>query len=195
MLINHIMKTGLIPENNNATVTLSYPIGGQNLPNRLVFGDVILYASQESIRVTFDDTEIDRSKEKLHNCKTHALRILELLHHTPINALGVNFAFEEDSMNQLDKVSDVISPLLDMGIDDLEDPESIDLKRVLKPDFCSSLNHRLMKNSDDTVVFDFNYHYEAVDAKACIDLLKSDLVDLCFDNAKKIMGDAYDVEI
>ncbi|MGB2336465.1 MAG: hypothetical protein ACPH5V_04065, partial [Alcanivorax sp.] len=41
----------LIPENNNATVTLSYPIGGQNLPNRLVFGDVILYASQESIRV------------------------------------------------------------------------------------------------------------------------------------------------
>ncbi len=114
-----------------------------------------------------------------------AKKILELLPHTPVVGLGVNFCFVEEqpdtsiidnfqtreSLNQIRKI---------MG-------QKIVTSMEIGPGVTLNLDRQY---ANDSATFNFNYHHAVANAAAAVEAVEG-AIPRCFEDALKIMDDVY----
>ena len=115
-------------------------------------------------------------------------RIVDVLPHTPVNALGVNFNFSEPEPS--DELQDKLTTK-----DDIHTKFKIvgqELKVSLGVFEGCTLNlNRVMLNVE--AVLDFNYHFENIVSQG-ITKTVDHVIKRCFDNAQEIMRDVYNLD-
>lgn len=85
-----------------------------------------------------------------------SIKILDLLPHTPIAALGLNFAFLEESLNDRLKIFSLLDDPLLAG-NSLEIIET-QIRRLLK--FESKICNLSIVRKPESIIIDFNFHFE-----------------------------------
>ena len=158
-----------------------------NLPFRISFRDYVL--TVRSDRLQLYSTIV--SDESLHGTRDLAVRLLEMLPHTPISALGVNFAWREldppRSLLPLFTLDDTI-PLADAG--------KIATDTAIKRSFPwkeSVLNLTIALSAAGHVRVEFNFHWAvagAVDATQHLNQCVSDAGE----TARTLLRTVYDLE-
>lgn len=110
----HVLK---LPQGNAFQVEMLMPVQGQAGPTRLSFEGISVTPAQEAI-IFHINPEDDAMVAKTFDV---AKRILELLPHTPVSAMGVNFAYQVDPMKgKLPKTVEWVDGVGDLLTDELE---------------------------------------------------------------------------
>ena len=121
-------------------------------------------------------------------------KILELLSHTPVHSVGVNFAFDHDSPNPK------LSSWIELDHEKVELPKDyvIDATQVMRRlqktnDFL--LNLTVNKFGDGGVNMSFNFDYGAEAVKAYIEKLSIHDINARYDDAVSFCRDAFDLTL
>jgi hypothetical protein len=168
-------------------VGLEVAVNNPALPMRLVFEGLQMEVS--GTRIALKPAAADG--ETLRRLQRVARRILELLPHTPVSAVGVNLKYleqrPEPELARLFQLGDN-DALSGMGIQ----IASTTLRRSLLIDG-RALHFSVTFQEDDAVAFDFNYHHPSQNAVQAREHLNADVGEYCTLSAR-ILTDAYHLE-
>ena len=121
--------------------------------------------------------------------------LLEILDHTPVSALGINFGFEESTENfeKLDIFS--FGDTTDW-IDRSYTQETAEIKRRFKlgNDEKGILNFSLILNQRK-VALDFNFHYDCADTEKAKEIILEGIIAKNRDIALNILEDVYSLTL
>ena len=158
-----------------------------NLPFRISFRDYVLIVRSD--RLHLYSTIV--SEESLRGTRDLAVRLLEMLPHTPISALGVNFAWREldppRSLLRLFTLDDTI-PLADAGKTATETA----IKRSF-PWENGVLNFTIALSAIGHVRLDFNFHWAVAGADDATQHLNQCVSDTR-ETARTLLRTVYDLE-
>ena len=171
-------------------IEVQFPVNKPELAPRYISQNNIIFMpaihnSKFIAQQPYDD-------EMLVKMSAHVKRLVTILEHTPVSAIGVNFGFEEDSHNfgQLDMFTIIESDkFLDKGFI----TNSTEIKRQLPID-----NHFLNLSvvySKNKIHFDFNFHYNVTTPKEIAELATDNLLIYKKEKALEIMHDVYKLEL
>lgn len=87
------VKKNLIDTANETDhpITLAYPLNDPDAPSQLKFDGIQLLPGRSRLDIKPDDLTLDA----MCHCGDVITKCLQLLSHTPVGALGINFSFEE----------------------------------------------------------------------------------------------------
>jgi len=159
------------------------------LPFRFTCEEIIVIPHDQQIVIGMKNT----SQETLLKAEKIAIRILELLPHTPFNAFGINFGFiEQDPRKELLSIFSLVDNC-EIITKDYE-IKNTDVKRSLNIDGGTlNLTHSF-ENDKSAVKIHFNYHYETESASAACSIMRSK-VNTCFEHATTFLKNVYGLEI
>jgi hypothetical protein len=136
----------------DSEVTLAISISDIESPNLIQFEGIRLFPSNRRIEIK----PVVQSAVNMTKCARVAAQILELLPHTPVTALGINFSFEEQ------QAPDLITSLITFG-----DAANINADTYQLQAFSTQRSFRRNGNfdlnlsnhsKDRRTWIDFNYH-------------------------------------
>ena len=125
---------------------------------RISFGDSVLIVSSDRLQLhstIVGDNSLAASTDL-------ALRLLTMLPHTPVSALGVNFAWRE-----LDPPQDLLTLFTFSDTADLADARRAAAATAIKRTFpwdAGNLNFTISLNSDAHLLAEFNFHWAVTSA-------------------------------
>lgn len=180
-----------LAENAGSKVSLAFPIGDPNAPNRLEFEEILMFASPGNVRLT----PRSQTLAGLNHCQAVAIKILQTLSHTPVSAFGINFRFQQEEGVEAiwEKVG--AAPLLEDKPDLGMALTGIAITKQFEVSERAQLNHKISSPIDGAATFDFNYHHGNEDASSVLDVLKTGLVDEYYQTTKSVIRSYYDVEL
>jgi hypothetical protein len=167
---------------------LEFEIPNQpGLPYRYTWGNVrITPGSNQIVLLALDTTD-----EALRSCEEYAVRILELLPHTPLSAVGTNLGFVEDTPS-----ADVLRVFTtgDMGEIAVAGYEvaATELLRRLRYENGKQLNFKLSLR-EGRVLVDLNFHRPVQSGAAAVEALRGAFV-LDRDRATTLL-DVYNFDL
>jgi|JI10StandDraft_1071094.scaffolds.fasta_scaffold104566_1 hypothetical protein len=170
-------------------VQIEFPIGNPNMPLRYTLNGVHLVVTREHLVLapSADDAEI------LGRMESYCKSILTVLTHTPVSAIGINFAFLEeapsDDLKSLFKASD----LAKINDADLV-VEGTEIKRRLRLPQNGVLNLSLQQTNGSQVVLNLNFHRDVESAAAAATYLDSRVTKYRA-LATKFLRDAYELDL
>jgi hypothetical protein len=126
--------------------------------------------------------------EKRKELENLALKILTTLPHTPIDAIGVNFRFEDG--NPEPKVVDKL--WTHEGLETKFEVLASFLRSRIKFDGCDLFLIREM--TDGSLAIDFNFHHAEMSVEKATTILPG-VIDNRFERAKEILENVYELEI
>jgi len=188
----YILNPGWIGKNlfNEEEVKVEFPVNNPDLPPRYTTSDNIIFVPATH-RTNFIAQSPYSNEMLIKICKMNR-KLMEILLHTPITAIGANFGFEEKSEKfrylDLFKFSDSNT---------LADNDYIANISNLKRQFeleKGLLNFTISYN-EETVKFDFNFHYQVSGTDEALQILQDDTLITNRDIALKISKEFYDLEI
>ena len=117
---------------------------------------------------------LDLEDKTLEATEALAIKILDVLLHTPINGVGINFRFVEDQPtvddNRLFSFADASK------ISNANYGTSLgNVKRTLKKD-AGTMNFGVSQLGDQGIQYDINWHSPATSSRAAIDALRQNVV-------------------
>lgn len=123
-----------------------------------------------------------------------AIKTADYLPHTPVNAFGVNFIFEEDSTNIDESLKRLLiindfSRLIDFGasIKSSQHRHSLEIdKRVL---------NILVTSDESKIIFDFNFHFDILNLSEFKEKISSNPILDLKKAALNIMKEVYFLEL
>jgi hypothetical protein len=128
------------------------------------------------------------SEEKRNQLENLALKILTTLPHTPIDALGVNFRFEDS-----DPDPSVVDKLwTHEGLETRFQVVASTVRSRIKFPNCDLL--LLRETVDGNLFIDFNFHHPEMTVERLTAILPGVINDR-FERAKNILRDVYEIEI
>ncbi|MBK7423966.1 MAG: hypothetical protein IPJ48_13150 [Propionivibrio sp.] len=144
---------------NDEEVILAMSFGNPAAPPRISFSGIHLFITSDIIEIR-PETLIDAS---INTCIRISSRILELLCHTPITALGINIRFEDDLPSA---VFDDLFAFADQGRIDPATYQSTSstIARSFALGASDSLNFSITQQIPKYLV-EFNFHTESEDIK------------------------------
>ena len=173
----------------NDEVMIAIPFGNPLAPPRMSFAGIQLFTANDFLELKPDSLDSDNIK----SCADVASKILSLLCHTPITAIGVNVRFEEQApCSTLDKIFSFSDQAL---IDQKAYPTtSSTVARSFSLGQQDSLNLSITQNSTNYVV-EFNFHTESQDKGVVISKADESYVTGRISKAKQFMLSAYSLTI
>ncbi|MEO9524292.1 hypothetical protein [Marinobacter alexandrii] len=179
-------------ENAGSKVSIAFPIGDPNAPNRLEFEDIVMFASPSNVRFI----PRAQTREGLNHCRNVALKMLRTLNHTPVSAFGINFQFQgEDGGSEAIwrklGASELLEEKPDLGIS----LGSLSVNKQFVVGDQATLNHQVAAKTDGAATFDFNYHHTCDDVSSILDALQRELIDQYYETTKSFIRSYYDVEL
>jgi hypothetical protein len=156
-------------------------------PPRYTAGDVRL--EPRSNRVTF--AAIKHDDETLVRMETMALNLVNILEHTPVKAVGLNFGFEDaiegdPLINLLNLQDNILINKIGCEI------ENTSITRKLKID--NNIINFKVEAQGARVHFGFNYHFDVKETKEIPDKISGKVVSKKND-AIKYLKDIYGLEL
>lgn len=169
-------------------VQVEFPLGNPTSAPRLISPrGVRLFVASDRL-VLSPDRETESALFEIESC---ARRVLTLLPHTPLAALGINFQFEQknasDALFGLFEVSE-LRQLGELGYH----PSSHIIHRKLKSQKNAGciINVSLREHSED-VVADVNFHYDPADSELMVKVLNGRSFLEHRDMATCLLAEAY----
>lgn len=167
-------------------------IDGEQFQSELLFGpgeSLMRVQSQNLVISPMRDRLIvgvkNDADEFLNASSSIMTQVVSILEHTPVQALGVNFAFtirNDDAPNQLMEAFN-INDRAEIGTQGFEISRSSITRELIRDDLI--INFKLILNGDHIVV-DFNYHFNVNSAEQVAEKLsdgiityKTQAIDLC----------------
>ncbi|UZJ43736.1 hypothetical protein OOT55_13875 [Marinimicrobium sp. C6131] len=170
-------------ENTSSEISFLYPVGNTQLPPRIEFENILLEATTKTLRFACNGDSLD-SVDDLKKVGEVAKKTLELLIHTPINGMGVNFGFEYQG-DQLVTVDEFKTD--DSGIIESQyEAEIIEISRSLRFSNDVVLNLKTVYK-DDLVVINFNFHHDSHTPGECAKYLTSDIIDEYYNSTQRLL--------
>jgi hypothetical protein len=165
---------------DGAKVAIEVPLANPQGPPRFTVGDVRLLVTAQRVMVL--PTKED--EDTLRRVEATAIKILELLPHTPVTAVGINFQFVESEpsadLAELFRFRDT-QGIAGIGFETASWGVA---RRLTKADFVLNFASVL---EDNHVTFDFNFHSEVTGAQAAATYLR-DRVNACHAIATETLG-------
>ena len=151
----------------------------------------IVYIDNIGLSVSSGRVEIyvnSLSEDDFGQAEQLVSRIVDVLPHTPVNALGVNFNFSEpepsdDLQDKLTTKDDIHKKFKILG---QELRVSLDIFEG-----CTLNLNRVMLNVE--AVLDFNYHFENIVSQG-VTKTADHVIKRCFDDAQQIMSGVYNLD-
>jgi len=135
-------------------ISLLFPVSNPSLPRRLEIGSIILEVSNARLSVLPKDT----SAETFEKMQETASKLVELFPHNPISAVGINFGFSVNTTEH--DLSDILTSKDSNLLSDQDfELQALNVKRKMKKGD-DTINLSISYDYDDSVVFDWNFHYE-----------------------------------
>ena len=128
------------------------------------------------------------SDEKRSELENLALKILTTLPHTPIDALGVNFRFEDSDPDP----SAVDKLWTHEGLETRFEVVASTIRSRIKTDDCDLF--LLRETIDGGFAVDFNFHHPEITVEKLSEILPG-VINNRFERAKAILQDLYEIEI
>lgn len=180
-----------IADNKDKDVVLAIPMSlpiQLLLPPRLTVDDVNIFATGQTL--VFECVEF--SDEGIESCLRKFSRISELLPHTPITAVGVNYRFDcliEESVQLSDLFSFSDAPRINAQSYPLK---SATIKRAyaLQDDVVFNLSAEM---SSDKVRMEFNYHADVSSLVTAAAKMNRETVFSYRDQAIRFMQEVYGI--
>lgn len=156
------------------------------------------FLTEDSIFIPGDDKVIlgvrSADIEVLKKSEPYARKLLELLPHTPIAGIGINFGFTcetpSDKLTQLFNLSDVQNlSKLGYQINDCTIARSLKIQNSAQ-----NMNAKLALNNG-VVQLDFNHHFAAKSAGEAKEFLVGTRVEEAFKRTIKFLADMYELDI
>ncbi len=167
-----------------AEIGVGIMIGSPTMPLRLTFGGVHVTVNINRLLVEPQELD-DPSLERMQNC---ASAVVQLLSHTPMTAVGINFRFDEDEPQQgllrTFEASDSAG-LADFGAEVVQRG----VRRQINHDGVT-INLSLELRPNGHVVFDFNFHRDVAGSEAALEHLGRGILNLQ-QIATQLLDDVY----
>lgn len=170
-------------------IEIAYPLNDPSLPIRVLFNGIIIYASTRRLEIRPKKENIEGMNIALENAK----KIVSLLEHTPIGAIGINFGFSEEENSYL--ITSKIN-LLDNAFINADEYKLIKttVSRNFKTEYNWILN--LVVSYDmNSVSIDVNFHKEINESDNILEILNKTLIEVLFEKIKLIVNNSYGLEI
>lgn len=170
-------------------VIVAFPIGDPSAPVRITFDDIAFFPGQSRLEIRPES----RSIHKADAAMKVAIKILELLPHTPISAVGVNFRLE-DSIAP-DQVYSCFSFYDNQRISaDKYTIRETTLTRQYRLSDGSLLNLQIVY-SPERVIMEFNFHSDVDNARNASERLMRCPPSRRLIEVKEFLGSVYDINI
>ena len=154
-----------------------------------------IYAST-SKKIQFEPSEVrvnfmalEYKNEVLLDIEAMGYTLLETLRYTPMIAFGVNFNFIEQ------KNTDILK-LFRLNDNDMVNELGVEIKETSftrKIEIEGKTLHLRVANIDQTVEFDFNFHFSVKTANEAMEKLKGSVIP-CKELSERIMHQVYNLE-
>jgi hypothetical protein len=185
-----IFNPGWVGKNifDSKTVTLEVGIGPE-LPRRLIVDDVIVIPQSSRLMVTpnkIDNTTLKRMEDAV--CK-----ILELLSHTPVSAVGVNFGFRIKPL--AGSFSNIPALLAEELASEGLSIESHEIKWTVGHESTRKtiLNLSVQIGTDEALI-KFNFHSDTENTAKAIESIKDKVIGYR-DKALSVLVNVFRVEL
>lgn len=169
-------------------VKLEIPVGGHPLAFLRVTGDGVRIITAPD-KVQFSPVEV--TTETLTKVEATVGKLLDLLPHTPVAAIGANFTFQEH-----DPAEELVEHFLDPDLGSIIDlgftSEAHTYTRHLKQEDGATLNLKTHWDARD-LLFEFNFHRDVAKADAAAAAVRGKLVAYR-DTAYKILLSVYGLQ-
>ena len=134
---------------------------------------------------------LDNSDETFRKIEELALKVADYLPHTPVDAFGINYKFEDTENSKIDDCFsyDDSSIFEKFGFT----RDSTLIKRSFKKD--SFLFNLSVTKKEDKSVFDFNYHYVIKSLVEFKKFLDTDILINLKEQSKELLSEIYSLEI
>lgn len=169
-------------ETNKIDIEMAIAPGRQIM--RLLLDDFILIPSTERLVLGFKNT----SRETLKMGEQYIIKILDMLKHTPISGMGVNFGFYEPSPNtfllDLFKLQDVNR----LSKNEYQVSRTEIIRSIALKDTLLNVNH-IYDNGE--VYINMNYHHDIIVSEMLCEKMH-DQVLAYHDHSLKYIKDIYD---
>lgn len=152
------------------TIQIEMPVDDPYAPRRLVFDDITL--ELQSTRILLRPSRPEDAL--LLRIQQIALRLLDDLPHTPMVAVGLNFAFFDEAPGQ--PLTGLFT-VADAGR--LADQEFVTRSTAIKRELIHNdelLNHTVNLTANGSITFDLNYHFNAAGTAAARAIVGRDIV-------------------
>lgn len=172
---------------NTAQIDMDVAIGPGTFQLRFRRQNITMVALEDAITISCNGATLDALVE----AEAVAVRLLDLLSHTPVTAIGINFGFLEEYP------STTMLELFTLGDQDslAEHPaevERIDITRSIRLDRgVLNLKHSLV---NDQVEISFNFHHDVATATAASAILRG-RANACHQYALNLLTNAYSIPI
>jgi hypothetical protein len=185
------IKSNLIvsDDGQDHPIKLAVPLNNPDAPPQITFDGFQLFPSITRLEIKPEKLSV----EAMHRCTNVAKKCLQLLNHTPVFAIGVNFGFEEqeepEALATAVKFED--SSRIDSEKYQLNSSES---KRVFSlKDDPAKLIVRLSSNKEAYI--DFNFEIQTPNAAAADESLTTERVSILYEKAVAFIKDVYGLEV
>lgn len=170
-------------------IQIEFPIGNPLMPIRYTLNGVHLVVTRDHVVLapSADAPEI------LNRIESYSRSILTVLVHTPVSAIGINFAFQEeapsDDLKKLFKAPD-LSRIADADFV----VEATEIKRQLQMPQGGILNLSLRQTNGSQVVVNLNFHRDVDGASAAASYLDGRVTEYR-ELATKFLQEAYELDL
>lgn len=179
-----------LADDKTREVVLAIPFPPGNLPPRLTVDNINLYPSTEALMVDcveYNDAAIDRCTRKFQ-------QLAELLPHTPVNAIGINFRFSGDLED-----SDMLSSLFTFSDAGMIDSTRYRLSgAIIKRGFRladSTILNLSLDNSSDNLRVEFNFHTDVQRMSEIAAKTSAEQIRAARNQSFQFLSDVYGIEL
>ena len=179
-----------LADDKTKEVVLSIAMPAGVIPNRLTIDDVNLYVSPASLIIDY----ISYSASKLESSFSKLSQICDLLKHTPVSAVGINFRYvgnisENAELLNLFSFSDAAK----INSSEFQLYETV-IRRSFKLQDTTTLNLTIESKSDQ-LRFEFNYHSEIKNLAELNAKMSVEKANLYKEHSIKFLADVYEITL
>ena len=174
----------------DVVLAIPMPMPMANLPTRLTVDGINLYASKDALMVDC----VEYNEVFIDVCASKFQQLSELLPHTPVNAVGVNFKFL-GTLDDSPSLADLFT-FSDAGMIDSTQyalSESL-IKRTYKLQNATTLNLSLSTFSD-TLRIEFNFHTDVRRMSEIAVKTTAEQIRMARGQAIQFLQDVYSIEL
>lgn len=176
-------------DGDDTAVRIGIPVDNAEGPRQIAFEHTRLYPSTTRLDIRPEAPALDQMRE----IERTARKVLDLLPHTPVSALGINFEFHEQAEREAIQSNFVLSDAgqIDASAYQLTQTR---LRRAFSARGQSTLNLTITWDSS-MVSTDFNFHKEIPNAHAAIAALDEVPVADRYTEAVRFLERVYGLEV
>lgn len=167
---------------------IAYPIEDVTAPRRISFSGINLFPGRKKLEVSPEDASL----EKIQACQSLVVKIFELLSHTPIIEMGVNFGFEcehNGKLAELFSLQDNPDILEEFAI------KGTTIRRTLTKEGEAGVLNLSIDNYQGNYQLRINFHYTNMNSQICKELLEANVVTSNYDNSLQLLDKLYGLQL